>query len=253
MNNKKIGIVGGVGPFAGLDLFKKIFNLTRASADQMHLDVLLHSLPSQISDRTAFLTGMEDTNPAEGLFKVIRTLEASSADIIGIPCNTSHADEIWLQLYAEVCERFPGLILVNMIAEVGVRLSADLAPGSKVGIMATTGTVHCDVYGKNIQLQGMVPVYPDMDVQKEYIQVAIYNEEYGIKAYSDPVTSEARESLERGLDNLVGKGVDAIILGCTEIPLCITEDVYKDIALYDSTLILAHKLIELAAPDKLKY
>ena len=50
-----IGIVGGVGPYAGLDLTEKIFGQTIASSDQEHLPVALLSLPERIEDRTRYL------------------------------------------------------------------------------------------------------------------------------------------------------------------------------------------------------
>ena len=47
-----IGIVGGVGPYAGLDLLRKLLDNTLANSDQEHLDTVLLSLPSGIMDRT---------------------------------------------------------------------------------------------------------------------------------------------------------------------------------------------------------
>ena len=135
MENKKIGIVVGVGPCAGLDLFKKVLNNTHSISDQQHLDVLLHSLPGQIPDRTAFLTGLEDENPAIGLFDVVSTLEASSVDIIGIPCNTSHSAKIWRPLSEKISTGFPHITLVNMIKEVSVAIERNHARNSKIGII----------------------------------------------------------------------------------------------------------------------
>lgn len=252
MKKNIIGIVGGVGPFAGIDLFIKIFNLTDASTDQQHLDVLLYSLPGQIPDRTAFLTEAKNENPAKGLIDVVSKLEASSANIIGIPCNTSHAEEIWRPLSEIVATAMPHITLVNMVEEVGVTLNSNHDRNSKIGIMATNGTVVSKSYDAPLKLHELVPIYPDDDVQNNCIQNAIYNREYGIKALSSPTTRKAKELLEVGLNHLIDKGVDAIILGCTELPLSIIENTYKNIPLYDSTLILAHKLVELSDPEKLK-
>ena len=252
MKKKVIGIIGGVGPFAGLDLFKKIFNLTHASIDQQHLDVMLHSFPGQIPDRTAFLTGMNDENPEKSLFDIVRTLEASSADIIGIPCNTSHAAKIWDPLSGKVAKYFPHITLVNMVEEVGATIKEHFKEKSKIGILATTGTVVTDVYGETLKLHGMIPVYPDDEVQQDFIQDAIYNREYGIKAFSDPATARARQQLIAGMDHLIGKGANAIILGCTEIPIAIMEGAYNNIPLYDSSLILARALVRLVDRNKLK-
>jgi len=252
MKKKIIGIVGGVGPFAGLDLFKKIFNLTNASADQQHLNVLLHSLPGQIPDRTAFLTGTEHANPAKGLFDIVCKLDGASASIIGIPCNTSHAAIIWNPLSKKVATKFPHITLVNMVEEVAKTVSTNHYENSKIGIMTTTGAVVAKSYDDSLMQYGMIPVYPDDDVQHKYIQDAIYNKEYGIKAFSDPTTPRAKKHFKVGLDHLISKGVNAIILGCTEIPLSLKGDTYKSIPLYDSTLILAGKLVTLADPAKLK-
>ena len=52
-----IGVLGGVGPYAGLDLMRKIFDQTEASCDQEHLSVIQYSLSEHIIDRTRFLLG----------------------------------------------------------------------------------------------------------------------------------------------------------------------------------------------------
>ena len=50
-----IGVVGGVGPFAGTDLVNKIFRHTKAVRDQDHINLIMTSCPSLIPDRTDFL------------------------------------------------------------------------------------------------------------------------------------------------------------------------------------------------------
>ena len=60
-----IGVVGGLGPFAGVDLVRKIIKWTRASQDQDHLPVMLHSFPGWVPDRSTFLLGKASKNPGE--------------------------------------------------------------------------------------------------------------------------------------------------------------------------------------------
>ena len=62
------GIIGGVGPYAGLDFVRDIFNNTIALSDQEHIGVLLVSCPAIIPDRTKYLLDEETVNPALGLF-----------------------------------------------------------------------------------------------------------------------------------------------------------------------------------------
>jgi len=92
---KIIGIVGGVGPYAGVDLVTKILNLKKAVKDQDHLPLALMSLPGLIHDRTAFLLGETDVNPAYAISRIIMKLRQVGADVVGIPCNTAHAPSIF--------------------------------------------------------------------------------------------------------------------------------------------------------------
>lgn len=70
-----IGIIGGVGPLAGLDIVTKIIEETIATTDQEHLPVLLSSQPHRIADRTAYLLGQESENPAYAIAEIIQELE----------------------------------------------------------------------------------------------------------------------------------------------------------------------------------
>ena len=66
-----IGVLGGVGPYAGLDLMRKIFDQTEASCDQEHLSVIQYSLSEHIIDRTRFLLGETDENPGEAIGEIM--------------------------------------------------------------------------------------------------------------------------------------------------------------------------------------
>ena len=85
---KTIGILGGMGPLATADLFRKITLLTDASCDNDHIRVYIDS-NARIPDRTAaILSG--GTNPVPEMTSALRHLEACGADCIIMPCNTAH-------------------------------------------------------------------------------------------------------------------------------------------------------------------
>ena len=71
-----IGIFGGVGPYAGIDLLKKVYDNTIANNDQEHLDTVLLSISSSINDRTEYIEGRVKENPAESITKVLLKLES---------------------------------------------------------------------------------------------------------------------------------------------------------------------------------
>ena len=112
---KMIGIVGGMGPYAGLDLVKKIFDLTQANQDQDHVPLAMISVPHKITDRTKFLEGETNINPGIEISNIVRQLSDQGASVIGMPCNTAHSSKIINEVYNSIPE---GITFVNMVSEV---------------------------------------------------------------------------------------------------------------------------------------
>ena len=119
-----IGIVGGVGPLAGLDLQAKIVAQTAAGRDQEHLPVLSLSWPGPIPDRTEYLLGQVAENPAGALLAQLRLLAAAGASVAGIPCNTAHAPAIFDVVRAGLAAFDRPLRLLHMIDDVAAALAA---------------------------------------------------------------------------------------------------------------------------------
>lgn len=243
-----IGIVGGVGPYAGLDLMRKIMDMTPARRDQDHLPILHFCCPNQIADRTDFLSGRTTGNPGETLGRIMVGLVDAGATVLGMPCNTAHSpailDAALNQLHQASCPaRF-----VHMIDAVGEYLRtlsnpADPAmPITKVGLLSTIGTWEADIYPATLGQRGISVIYPDAS-GRERVQQAIYNSDYGVKAQSNPVSAQAHADFIAEARVLIGAGAQAVILGCTEIPLALTEPELDGVPLVDATAVLAKALI----------
>ncbi len=112
-----IGIVGGVGPYAGLDLAKNVFDNTQANVDQDHLPLVMMSVPETILDRTEYLLHIVDDNPGRSIANVILRMETVGATVAGIPCNTAHATEIFNLTKKVLAEGKANIILLSMIEE----------------------------------------------------------------------------------------------------------------------------------------
>jgi aspartate racemase len=237
---KMIGIVGGVGTFAGIDLYRKIYKHADARTDQDHLPLALVSVPAKVLDRTMFLQGEVEENPGIAIAVIINTLASTGAEVVGIPCNTAHSPVI----FDEIQHRIPGNIkLLNMIEEVGRHISTTYPEIRKAGIMATTGTYLSKVYSDVLSTFNIEAIYPEESMQKSRVHPAIYDKSYGIKAFSDPVSDRSRNDLLEVALSLVHQGSEAIILGCTEIPLAIPEIRIEQSIVIDSVQILAQALI----------
>ncbi|MCR5815162.1 MAG: amino acid racemase [Desulfovibrio sp.] len=251
MEGHCIGIVGGLGPYAGLDLVKKIFDQTRAVHDQEHLRVMLHSFPGDIPVRPEFLLGLTTVNPGEAIGRIMVGLVRAGADIIGMPCNTAHCPQI-LQLALEHLRQADAKTrFVHIIDAAVAQVRKTAQPGARVGLMGTVATLRTRLYQDALEAAGFIPVVLDQ-AQCEQVQQAISNEEFGIKATSSPVTQKARQILLQAAERLVALDVDVLLLGCTEIPLALTESAYFGIPAVDATSALARELVKAYDPSRLK-
>ncbi len=251
MAEKWIGVVGGVGPFAGIDLLGKIAAETAVSRDQDHLTVLNWSQPAQIVDRSEYLLGEVDENPAAALATQVRRLAQMGAGVVGIPCNTAHAPRIFNQIRAELAAANCDVQLLHMIEEVGRFLRENLPDVKKIGVLSTTGTYRAGVYVDVLSGLGFTAVLPPFPLQTGKIHPAIYDPIYGIKACG-LATEQAQANLQEGIAALKTAGAEAIILGCTELPLAFATPTAAGLPLIDPTRILARALIREANSAKLK-
>ncbi len=245
-----IGIVGGVGPYAGLDLARNIFNETIAGKDQEHLPVTLMSIPEKIEDRTEYLLGKTTTNPAYAVSKIILQLENAGCTVIGIPCNTMHAPEIFNVIKNELKKAGSHIRLINMIDEVVQFISHFYPEIHKIAVLSTTGTYKTGIYYHKLKAAGLEPIIHADELQAG-IHKAVYDAEFGIKARSKNPSKKAKKILENGISRLKDQGAEGIILGCTEIPYALPYTFLYNIPLLNPTQILARSLIHHTYPDRL--
>jgi len=200
---KTIGILGGMGPLATADLFRKIVTMTKAGCDNDHIRIYIDD-NAQIPDRTAaILSGGKD--PAPVMADSLRKLVACGADCIIMPCNTAHYFLPRLQEMTEV----PFLSMLEATAKACAK---DFA-GKTAAILATKGTLATGLYEQALQAEGVAYLVPDAEEQDALMRV-IYD---GVKA--DAAPESYRADMEMVLDRLTAKGADYFILGCTELPL----------------------------------
>ena len=234
MNNyKTIGIIGGMGPLATYDLAEKILDNTVASCDQDNIPVLI-DCNTRIADRTAaILHGGADPRPE--MKKSAKRLEEAGADVLIMACNTAH------YFYDSVCEdiSIPVLHMPRLTAQrlldMGVK---------KAGVLATDGTCESGVYGNALEEEGIEPVYPSAEKQKIIMSLIYDHVKAGIMDFSDL-------DIDGVLAEMQEKGAEALILGCTELPMAF--DIIGDtpVPVVDPTEVLARAAVSFAgAPLK---
>ncbi len=247
-----IGIVGGIGPYAAIDLLKKVYDNTLANNDQEHLDTVLFSTSSKIKDRTEYLEGRVEVNPAFAIAKVLIKLQNTGVTVAGIPCNTAHSDKIFKVIQDELKKYNSSITVLHMIEETIVFLKKNYPNYNKIGVLSTTGTYNSNIYKSRLESNGYEVIRPSLEMVEKVIHPAIYHPQYGIKTVSTPIQEQARKNLIQGVDYLTKKGAQLIILGCTEIPLALTQKKINGIPTIDPANILARALIQFIDTKKLK-
>eukprot|EP00659_Diplonema_papillatum_P000842 gene842-1296_t len=251
-DNVCIGIGGGVGPAAGVMLHRKIIESTLSDGtDQSHLEIHHISRPG-VADRTAFLLGKSDESPAIGMARTMAALAESAhaagkmLAIAGVPCNTFHAPKIWNEFVQILDEQGISntVKMVHMLDETSTAISR-IVPGAKrIGLLSTTGTRNSRVYHDLLEPKGYDVVEVPLPMQ-HIVHDAIYNKTWGVKAVQ-PTTSEAHAAFESFCVDLINQGAEAIILGCTEIPLALPYPAFNGVPLVDPMAVLARAFISKA-------
>ena len=201
MQKRAIGIIGGMGPLATHDLFGKILKSTDAHSDAEHIRIYM-DCHAGVPDRTkAILEGGE--SPVPYILESAEKLASIGAELLLIPCNTSH------YFYNEIAAASPVPVL-NMIAETAGALQREGI--GRVGLLATDGTVKAGVYQNELERHGIAVCCPD-EVGQRAVMNLIYD---GVKAGAETFDTTAMVQV---LSDLRAAGAERIVLGCTELPI----------------------------------
>lgn len=198
---KTIGIIGGLGPMATVYYLELLTRMTDAVKDQEHPRIFLESLPD-IPDRTAYVLDSTAEDPAPIMIEAAKTLQNIGAGLLTIPCITAHC------FYDRITEAvdIPILHLPRLVAQ-------DTAENgiTRVGILATTGTIQSGIFKAEFATAGVDAIVPDAEHQDLVMQV-IYEQVKKGTAVDGQMFFEVAESL-------LQRGAEKLVLGCTELPL----------------------------------
>jgi aspartate racemase len=205
--HKTIGIVGGVSPESTSEYYQHITRTyTQRFGD--------HGYPQIVIFSVTFQPYIDWPNQerwdlvAQGLTEAVGRLEAAGADFALLAANTMHLvfDEVQSQV---------GIPMLSLLDAVG---EAILARGmSTVGLLGTRFTMEKPFYREALSRMGISVEIPDSD-DRRYVNDVIYNE-----LIVGEMRSESRAGFVKIMRKLAGQGAQGIILGCTEIPLLVTE------------------------------
>lgn len=222
-----LGIVGGMGPLATCELFRKIIELTDADKDQDHLHIIIDN-NTKIPDRTDYILDKGEDPRIEMIRSIIK-LETMGVDYIAIPCNTAH------YFYDDI-KRYTKVKIINMIYETAYFLKENNSKDRDYLLLSTEGTYKAEIYEKTFNDLDLNILTPD-DEDKKTIMKWIY----GVKSSEFNISLQEFESLV----NKYMKDKDIpIIIGCTELSVLV-ERIGLTKKYFDPMTILAKRCVEL--------
>jgi aspartate racemase len=203
VDDRILGVLGGMGPLASAHFMLRLTLLTPASRDQDHIPAVLWSDP-RVPDRTrGRLAGEAD--PLPWFLRGIRGLKQAGCGAIAIPCNTAHG---WYEPMLEEA----GMPILHIVDAAATDLRRLGIGHGTVGLMGTSATLALRLYQERLSAEGWDCITPDEQQMHRLVMPSIAL----VKANR---VAEAYAPLVEAANALAARGASAVILGCTEIPL----------------------------------
>lgn len=229
MAYERLGVIGGMGPKATAVFFDKVIERTAANRDQEHLDMIILNHAS-LPDRTEVILNGQGERFLEAVRQDLELLEYAGVGHIAIPCNTSH----YFYQEMQAMTRVP---IINMVEETLDEICRTYGERSKIGIMATDGTIRSGVYERSCLAKGLELVKPEPKIQDQIMGI-IYQVKRELAADVAKVEAIVRHFVQ-------DHQCDCVILACTELS-CIPLS--EEAARYciDAMDVLVRRSIELS-------
>jgi len=221
-----IGILGGMGPAATVDLMAKLIRLTPAGREQDHLPLVVVSDP-RVPDRIAPLLEGAGPSPLPAMRAGIRRLERAGASCIAIPCHTAHA---WYDELAAAT----ALPILHIVDAALAELARQALPKGPLGLLATAATLHAGLYQDRLAAAGHPALLPAPAVMTDCVLPAI-------ALIKQDHTAAAAPLVLRAVDHLTSAGAAHVLLACTELPIALATAPHP--ACIDTTEALARSCL----------
>ena len=234
-NKNKLGIFGGMGPEATADLYLKIIKKFQNNLDAQYNSDFPHikikSVP--IPDGNMW-TDFNDKEIKKVIKNSCDSLIDTGVDFIAVPCNA-------IDSYLHSMRNSFNVPILSITELTTKKINMDKL--KKIGLLATKHTIKTKVYDESLEIYDIELLLPTEKQQKEIDRI-IVEIESGDKSYLNKLT------LIEIMQDLFTKGSQGIILGCTEIPLILSQEDSK-IPLFNTTQILADECYRILTSPKI--
>lgn len=196
--HRVVGIIGGMGPEATVDLMRRVIEKTPANDDQDHVHLIVESNP-KIPSRIAHLIEGTGDDPTPELIRIAGNLQRAGAHALAIPCNTAHA-------YAHSIRRAVSIPLLDMI-DLTVDRIAHSRRVARVGLLASSAVIATELYAKAFANYGIATDHPKQ--QDEVMGL--------IRAVKRGETGAPVRAALAGVAQSLAQSTDILLIGCSEL------------------------------------
>jgi aspartate racemase len=195
--HRVVGIIGGMGPEATVDLMRRVIAKTPVRDDQDHIHLIVESNP-KIPSRIAHLIEGSGPDPTPELIRIAANLQRAGADALAIPCNTAHA-------YADSIRRAVSIPLLDMVNLTVEEIASSGRTG--VGLLASTAVHNTALYATAFSAHGIATLLPPQQEQVMALIKAVKRGDTGI---------QVQDALGRIALEMAGQ-TDVLLVGCSEL------------------------------------
>ena len=218
---KKVGIIGGIGPASTLDYYSGIINEYRAKTnDENYPEIVINSV--NMAEMLLYVSEENWDSLIDMLLHAIKNLADADAKFAAIASNTPH-------IVFDMIKKKSALPLISIVEETCKY--AQFKGCKKVLVIGTRFTMSNDFYDEAFKRYGIIAVVPTKSQQETIHNLFFPNLENGIVVLEDK-----QKMLKIVSDLIIEHHADAVVLGCTELPLMI-KDGDVDALILDTTQI----------------
>jgi aspartate racemase len=218
-----VGIIGGMGPEATLDLMRRVIAKTPAQDDADHIHLIVENNP-KIPSRIAHLIEGTGPDPTPELIRIAANLQHAGAQALAMPCNTAHA-------YADAIRRAVTIPLLDMVSLTIDRISA--VHSTRVALLASTAVHKTGLYASALSARGIVTVLPSRQAEIMALIKAVKRGDTGVRVQAE-LAKIAGEMANQG---------DALLIACSELSVVATGIA---VPFTDSLDVLAESIVAFA-------
>lgn len=232
MNGEKtVGVIGGMGPDATVELMRRVIAATPADDDADHIHMIVDNNPKVPSRIKALIEGTGET-PGPFIAGMARGLAAAGADFLVIPCNTAH------HYHAEVADAV-SIPVLNVITLTATAISTAPPAPRRIGMLASPAVKIVGLFDAAFQAVGIETLYPESNDRLLAVIKAVK---------AGQITDAVRETFNAVVDELEADGAGALLIACTELSV-ISDALTSTLPVFDTLQVLTDEIVARAKGD----